>query len=76
MSIKQYIQALVAVALSAAVATSCEKKIERIPVLTMGNAVIGNGGGTRTLEVASDTDWQLSVDKDWIHFWCFFVYPQ
>ena len=72
MSIKKYIQALVAVALGAAVAVSCEKKIERIPVLTLENATIGNAGGSQFLEVASDTDWSLAVEyamgTGWIHF--------
>lgn len=72
MSIKRYIQALVAVALGAAVAVSCQKKIERIPVLTLENATIGNAGGSQFLEVASDTDWSLAVEyavgSGWIHF--------
>lgn len=72
MSIKRYIQALVAVALAATVAVSCQKKIERIPVLTLENSTIGNAGGSQFLEVASDTDWSLSVEyavgSGWIHF--------
>ena len=51
MSIKRYIQALVAVALGAAVAVSCQQKIERIPVLTLENATIGNAGGSQFLDM-------------------------
>lgn len=72
MSIKRFIQALVAVALGAAVAVSCEQKIERIPVLTLENTTIGNGGGSQFLEVASDSDWTISVEygmgTGWVHF--------
>lgn len=72
MSIKHIIQALVAVALGAAVAVSCEKKIERIPVLTLENTTIGNAGGSQFLEVASDTDWSIDVEygmgTGWVHF--------
>ena len=72
MSIKHYIRTLVAVALAAAVAVSCEKKIERIPVLTLENTTIGNAGGSQFLEVASDTDWSLAIEyamgTGWIHF--------
>ena len=72
MSIKQYIQALVAVALAATVAVSCQKKIERIPVLTLENTTIGNAGGSQFLEVSSETVWSLSVEyamgSGWIHF--------